>query len=58
MFKKLTKDQWAWGTLMPLYFKVIGQREQKWLVNFFGTQWQGNELIINEQVRNRVMAVP
>eukprot|EP00435_Cladocopium_sp_Y103_P057336 s1146_g19.t1 len=43
-------DKWAWGTLMPLYFKVIGKLEQHWLVNFFGTQWDGDELIINQQV--------
>mmetsp|Transcript_2958 Transcript_2958/g.5116 ORF Transcript_2958/g.5116 Transcript_2958/m.5116 type:complete len:488 (+) Transcript_2958:64-1527(+) len=33
------EDRWAWGTLMPLYFREIGRQETQWLVSFFGTRW-------------------
>lgn len=36
---KSDKDRFAWGTLMPLYFKEVGQREKQWLVPFFQISW-------------------
>eukprot|EP00438_Fugacium_kawagutii_P011513 Skav228312 [mRNA] locus=scaffold4453:76913:79264:+ [translate_table: standard] len=44
------EDKWAWGTLMPLYFREIGQREKQWLVSFFGTRWNKGELVISRHV--------
>ena len=37
------KDTWAWGTLMPLYFREVGDREPHWQVQYFQMGWQGRD---------------
>lgn len=42
-------DAWTWGTLMPLYFKEIGEREEQWMVPFFQTQFTRRGFVIKSR---------
>ena len=35
------EDAWAWGTLMPLYFSTLADKEPQWMVPSFQMRWVG-----------------
>jgi len=36
-----SEDAWAWGTLMPLYFSTLADKESQWMVPSFQMRWLG-----------------
>lgn len=50
------KDAWAWGTLMPLYFKTVGEKEPQWLVPAFQMTTPPPNVVIGDLLKEEEVA--